>query len=429
MKNVRRLNLIIGLVSLALIIALACFFNASVIKLVTNAIRDDHEVLRSYNADIIAVLSKTDSTDQWQAIIDEYDEIIVSIWDDASNRVVFTSDRSRTALDVRVRTPFNFGEHAYMLTSSVYLLHNNHSFGQDLAWFILIEFLIGFAALAALAFVVYTLMLRPYRRFYQMLEAYERGEKPETPQKLRGNIGKIYARFVEMTRTIDDQHENEKRIIASISHDIKTPLTSILGYTERLQKSELSPEKRKQYLDTIYTKATDVQTLVDEFDEYLSYRMEKHPSAERFTTEAFCALLEEEFAEELRYAGIRFSIRNHEPGAYVTVDRAKVRRVAGNIISNSVKHVPERGGVIEIDVDADRDHIYLKAADNGCGVPEEQLPYIFEPLFTTDSSRSVAGLGLSICKEIVEARGGSISAAPSASLGGLEITVTLPRTK
>ncbi len=428
MKNVRRLNLIIGLVSFALIIALACYFNASVIKLVTNAIWDDHDMLRKYNADIIANLTETDSTDQWQAIIDEYDEIIISIWDDGLNRVVYTSDRSRTALDVRARTPFNYGDHAYMLTSSVYLLHNNHTFGQDLAWFILIEFLIAVAALAALAFVVYTIMLRPYRRFYHMLEAYERGETPKD-QKLHGNIGKIYARFVEMTRTIDDQHQNEKRIIASISHDIKTPLTSILGYTERLQKSELSPEKRKQYLDTIYTKATDVQTLVDEFDEYLSYRMQKPLNAERFTTEAFCALLKEEFEEELRYAGIRFSIRNHEPGAYVMVDRAKVRRVAGNIISNSVKHVPAHGGVIEIDVDADRDYITLKAADNGEGVPEEQLPFIFEPLFTTDSSRNVAGLGLSICKEIVEARGGTISAAPSASLGGLEITITLPRAK
>ena len=427
MKNARRLNLIIALVSFALVIAFAFVFNFSIARLVTNAIKDDHEVLQKYNADIIANLSKTDSTDQWQAIIDEYDELIISIWDDEVTRIVYTTDRSRTALDVRARTPFNYGEHAYMLTSSVYLLPNNHSFARDLTWFILVEFVIGLTALGILAFVIYTLMLRPYRRFYYMLGAYERGETPKE-QKLRGNIGKIYARFVEMTRTIDSQQQNERRIIASISHDIKTPLTSILGYTERLRKSELSREKREQYLSTIYSKANEMQTLIDEFDEYLSYRMLKQSFAERMTTEALSELLESEFKEELQYAGIRFSIRNDAPGAAVMVDRTKVRRVAGNIISNSTKHVPPSNGIIEIVIDADRDDLIIKAADNGDGVKEEDLPYIFDTLFTTDTSRSVAGLGLSICKEIVESRGGTISAAPSQSLGGLEITITIPRT-
>ena len=428
MKNTRRLNLIIALVALVVIIVFAFVYNASVIRLVTNAIQDDREVLRNYNADIIVNLTEAESIDQWQAIIDEYDEIIISIWDDEATRIVYTSDRSRTALDIRVRTPFNYGDHAYMLTSSIYLLPNNHTYGRDLAWFILIEFVIGLSALAVLAFVIYTLMLRPYRRFYYNLEAYERGETPKE-QKLRGNIGKIYARFVEMTRTIDSQQQNERRIIASISHDIKTPLTSILGYTERLRKSELSREKREQYLATIYSKANEMQSLIDEFDEYLSYRMQKPPFAERFTTESLCELLESEFKEELQYAGIRFSIQNNAPGVAVMLDRNKVRRVAGNIISNSAKHVSPPNGVIDVVIDADRDNIVIRAADNGDGVKEEDLPHIFDTLFTTDTSRSVAGLGLSICKEIVEARGGTISAAPSKSLGGLEITVTLPRTK
>lgn len=427
MKNARRLNLIIALVALVVIIVFAFVYNASVIRLVTNAIKDDREVLKNYNADIIVNLTEAQSIDQWQAIIDEYDEIIISIWDDEATRIVYTTDRSRTALDIRVRTPFNYGEHAYMLTSSIYLLPNNHSFARDLTWFILVEFVIGLTALGILAFVIYTLMLRPYRRFYYMLGAYERGETPKE-QKLRGNIGKIYARFVEMTRTIDSQQQNERRIIASISHDIKTPLTSILGYTERLRKSELSREKREQYLSTIYSKANEMQTLIDEFDEYLSYRMLKQSFAERMTTEALSELLESEFKEELQYAGIRFSIRNDAPDAAVMVDRTKVRRVAGNIISNSTKHVPPSNGIIEIVIDSDRDDLIIKAADNGDGVKEEDLPYIFDTLFTTDTSRSVAGLGLSICKEIVESRGGTISAAPSQSLGGLEITITIPRT-
>ena len=67
-------------------------------------------------------------------------------------------------------------------------------------------------------------------------------------------------------------------------------------------------------------------------------------------------------------------------------------------------------------------------ADNGDGMPEDQLPYIFEPLFTTDDSRKVAGLGLAICKESVERGGGTIEAGPSEAYGGLEITIIMPRT-
>ena len=425
MKSAHRANLIIALFMLVVIGVSGYAYNAYVTRSVTDAIYNDRQALTDYNTEIIAALTQTESTEEWAAIINQYDEVVIAIKDSA-NRIILRSDgRSWSALDVKIRTPFEYHNRAYMIITSMYLLRDYTTHNRDLVQFVFIESMIGLSVLCVLVFVVYTLLLRPYHRFYLLMEKYERGEA--LPQhKFRGNIGKIYARFLEMTRNLEQQQQNQRRIIASISHDIKSPLTSVLGYTERLQKGGLSPERQQQYLSTIYAKSNEMQTLINEFDEYLSYKMETAAHTELLNTETLCGCLRKEFEDELAYSGIQFTLQNAAPNTTLRVDCAKMKRVAGNIISNSAKHVPHPGGKIVCTVDADKQNVFFRFADNGDGVPEDKLRLIFEPLYTSDTSRKVAGLGLSISKEIVEAHGGTIAAAPAA-LGGLEICITLPR--
>ena len=426
MKYARRANTIVALFTLILIFVFGVLYNLSVKNGITSAFYNDLNTLTDTNMQIVDHLHRTDSTESWQKIADRYEDLYIAIKDSDNNVIVRSSLRSWSLLDVRVRTPFDYQGRAYMISSSMRLMGDENSQVHYLTWLLLIEFLIVLSAVLLLVFVVYSVILRPYHKFYLLMEDYEHG-KPLKEQKFRGNIGRIYARFLQLTQSLDRQQENQRRIIASISHDIKTPLTSILGYAERLQKYEFPPERQHRYLATIYDKATDIQYLIDEFDEYLSYKMEKEQHAEPVCTEALCQLLRDEFEDELNYAGIAFTIRNNAPGAVMDLNRAKTKRVAGNLISNSAKHVPQPGGMIAIDMTADRDHVIIRVADNGDGMPEDKLPYIFEPLFTTDDSRKVAGLGLAICKEIVDRIGGTIEAGPSKQLGGLEITITLPR--
>ena len=427
MKYARRANIIVALFTLTLIFVFGVLYNVSVRKGVSNAFLADREALTADSLQIIEQLQRTKSTDSWQRIVDKYEDLFIAIKDSDSNMVVRSTARSWSLLDIRVRTPFDYQGRAYMISASMRLMGSRSAQTQYLARLLFIELLIVLSAVILLIFVVYSVILRPYHKFYLLMEDYEHG-KPLKPLKLRGNIGRIYARFLKLTQSLDRQQDNQRRIIASISHDIKTPLTSILGYAERLRKTSLPPERQQQYLATIYSKATDIETLIDEFDEYLSYKMEKESFAESFTTEALCQLLRDEFEDELHYAGIAFTLRNRAPGAGMQLNRARTKRVAGNLISNSAKHVPQPGGRIAIDMDADREHVIIRVADNGDGMPEDQLPYIFEPLFTTDDSRKVAGLGLAICKEIVERSGGTIEAGPSEAYGGLEITIIMPRT-
>ena len=425
MKAGHRANLIIALFTLVVIIAFGYAYNASVTQTVTDAIYNDRQVLTDYNTEIIAALTQTESTENWAQIINQYEEIVISIKDSANRIILRSEGRSRSALDVRILTPFDYHNRAYMIISSMYLLRDYTTHTRELVKFIFIEFLIGLSALCMLFFVIYSVILRPYRKFYLLIEKYERGE-PLPEQHFRGNVGRIYARFLKMTQNLEQQQQTQRQIIASISHDIKTPLTSILGYTERLQKGGLSPERQQTYLSTIYAKANEMQSLISEFDEYLSYKMSSAAHTELLSTEQLCACMRKEFEDELSFSGITFELNNRAPNAMLRVDCAKMKRVAGNIIGNSAKHIPQTDGRIICTVDADKHTVQFRFADNGDGVPQDKLGLIFEPLYTSDTSRKVAGLGLSICKEIVEAHGGSIEAG-KAAIGGLELCITLPR--
>lgn len=425
MTKDRKANIVVIFLLLGVIVAFAYSYNASVTTAVTNSTYNDKESLQKYNNEIIEKLCETDSTDEWSEIIEQYRDIAIVV-EDSSNRVVTrTEDRTWTALDAKVQTAFEYKQKAYVIISSVYFLRDYKADSKELVRFVFIEFLIGLSALSLLIFIIYTMMLKPYHEFYQLIEEYERGKKL-SKHHFKGYIGKVYDRFVSLTNHLEHQQQNEQRIIASISHDIKTPLTSILGYAERIKNGNISEEKKFRYLDTVYEKALEIQELVDEFDEYLGYNMTKQVSTEKVDMLSVQKTLESEYGTELEMSGVEFEIVNNAEKASIMVDKTKMRRVVGNVIGNSVKHMKTDDKRIVVEFDCDREKVYINISDSGEGVPEEKLELIFEPLYTSDEGRKVAGLGLAICREIVESHGGSIYAKKS-SLGGLEICIELRR--
>lgn len=427
MSNSRKANFVIFLIVLSVIIVFAYSYNASVTTAVTDAMYNDREVLKSYNNEIIGKLVSTDSTDDWDNIVEQYQDVVIMIQDSSNNIITRSQGRSWSALDVRVRTAFEYHNRAYLIISSVYLLRDYNAGSRELVKFIFIEFLIGLSAFCLLVFVIYALMLRPYRKFYRLIEDYEKGGAL-TAHKFKGYIGKVYDRFVSLTRHLEIQQKNQQRIIASISHDIKTPLTSILGYAERLQKDNLPEDRKERYLETVYNKSLEIQSLIDEFDEYLSYNMLKAINEEPVTTVEIKGQLINDYATDLELLNITFEVNNNAVKDFVMIDKQKMNRVFGNIISNSTKHFSNRQGKIIVDINSDREKVYINISDNGTGVDEDKLEIIFEPLYTSDEGRKVAGLGLAICKEIIESHGGIIFARKS-KMDGFEICIELKKGK
>ena len=416
------------LVLLAAVVAFAFSYNASVTTAVTNAAYNDNEVLREYNNEIIKKLIDQPSVESWSEIVEQYEEVVIVIENSENDVVTKSEGRSWTALDVKVQTPFEYKGNAYLIKSSVYLLRDYITDVRVLVRFVFMEFLIGVSSLSVLVLIIYTIMLRPYKAIYNAIEEYDKTGKFKKV-RIRGYAGQVYRRITDVTESLTRQQNNERRIIASISHDIKTPLTSIMGYTERLKSDSISEARKEKYIDTVYLKSCEIRQLVDEFDEYLSYNMIKELHTEPISVDEICDMLRSDYGDELENAGVNFTIENDcaQP-VYTMVDRQKLRRIFSNILANSVKHFNKEEKYIRVRFKADKKKIYIDISDNGEGVEEDKYEIIFEPLYTSDEGRKVAGLGLANCREIIAAHDGRIYAGKS-DMGGLKICMEFNRKK
>ena len=235
--------------------------------------------------------------------------------------------------------------------------------------------------------------------------------------------------FNALKSTLTEEEKKQTRIIASISHDIKTPLTSIMGYAEQLKKDELSVERKNRYVNTIYEKSLAIKKMIEGLDDYLSYNVRADSSEKNnMSVKQLLSVVDSYYRDDLERENCVFTINDKCGEAVISVNRADMIRVFGNVISNSIKHRTENQLKIAIDACVLGDNVVFRMSDNGKGVEEWQLKKIFEPLYTTDDSRSksVSGLGLSISKDIIEAHYGRIHAEKSEFESGLTIVFSIP---
>jgi len=308
------------------------------------------------------------------------------------------------------------------LLQKIYTAADPETASKYAAWGILIFNLLVLAAAAVLLFL---LVIAPIIRLRKtMREYYVSGKAPERTVR-SDEIGRLQNTFADLTAVSEQREQAERRLIASISHDIKTPLTSVLGYSERLRSAELTDERREQYVDLIHEKALRLKAVVDEFDDYLDVGLrDTHPMA-LMTAGELCRRLREEYGEELRDAGVSFRVQCYSPKAQLICNWEQLRRLFGNLISNSISHAQAPRLELVVQCRQEGDRLRLSFQDNGRGVPPELLGQIFEPLYTSDKGRKVSGLGLSICQSIIKAHGGVIH-AENVPAGGLRVEAALP---
>lgn len=286
------------------------------------------------------------------------------------------------------------------------------------------ELIIIFIILSFLSIVLYFRFVRPIEILQKAIAGYQGSYNIKRTRRF-DEIGKLQNSFVQLAENLDEEKEKQNRIIASISHDIKTPLTSVMGYAERFKKGNLSSERAAKYVDTIYSKSLVIKDLIEEFDDYLSYNQKSALKKQEITVSELMKIILIDYEDELTNIDVKFKIENSCPNVTLKVDISKLRRVFGNIIGNSLKHFTDENKKIEISCRQEKHTVIFSVADNGTGVADELLSQIFEPMYTSDEGRSVAGLGLAICKEIISTHGGDICADHSSN-GGLIVTFNLP---
>ncbi len=244
-------------------------------------------------------------------------------------------------------------------------------------------------------------------------------------------IGQLSRTFEEMRCKLQESielqlqyEENRKELISSISHDLKTPITAIKGYTEGiLDGIPDSPEKLEKYIQTIHSKAQDVDKLIDELFLFSKLDLKREPfNFEKIEMTSYLQHISEELLLYLNEKGIHLQFDPHPaPPVMVIADREKLKRVINNIIDNSVKYMDKTPGKIGIDLRDETDEVTIGISDNGQGISQAALSLIFDRFYRADPSRNTAiqgtGLGLSIAQRIIEEHGGRIWAQSEEGVG------------
>ncbi len=292
--------------------------------------------------------------------------------------------------------------------------------------FMLYEIIIVSSAVIIIFFISSKKIINPIETIIKDINGYKFGKRPYK-RKMPKSMQQIQNSFVDMVDSLELEKENQNQIIASISHDIKTPLTSVIGYADRLKNNDLSYEKKQKYVDKIYSKALIMKGILEEFDDYQSCNIKDTLKLEDITIKEVCVFIKKDFEDELLDKKIKLRIDSNCDDKRIDVDIIKLKRVFSNIITNSVTHFKGKEGLININITIRGNMIRFEIADNGGGVETEtDLKRIFEPLYTTDPSRKISGLGLSICKQIISSLDGRIYAKNN-SMKGLSIIFVLPK--
>jgi signal transduction histidine kinase len=316
-------------------------------------------------------------------------------------------------------------EDTYMLKVTKSLSIQNASEIPLVRSLLKVEIGILFCILLMVTILLYLQYVKPIEELQKSIRDYNMGKMPE-PIRRMDEIGKLQNSFVQLANNLNEERQKQSRIIASISHDIKTPLTSVMGYAERLKSRKLSEDRKKRYIDTIYEKADVIKTLIGEFDDYLSFNIHSDFNKRELSVGKLCQLIKEDYMDDMESTGVQFYMVNQCMSVSILADLSKIRRVFSNIIGNSMKHFGDtEDPTISVKCSQINNNILFQISDNGMGVPKDILSHIFEPFFTSDDSRKVAGLGLSICKEIIESHEGRIWAENN-TLSGVSIFLEIP---
>ena len=217
-------------------------------------------------------------------------------------------------------------------------------------------------------------------------------------------------------------------LISNISHDLKTPITAIKGYSEGIMDGVAdTPEKMDKYLKTIYTKANDMTYLVDELSFYAKIDTNKIPyNFTKVNLDQYFTDCMNDLVLDLEVKNIELSYANHtSKDIEVVVDIEQLKRVINNIIGNSVKYMDKEEGKIEVSLLEEGEYVKITFKDNGKGVAKKDLKKIFERFYRTDqSTKNGSGLGLAIARKIIQDHGGEIWADGEEG-SGLSIIFTL----
>lgn len=239
-------------------------------------------------------------------------------------------------------------------------------------------------------------------------------------------------RMVEEIRELMDKERESERtkneLITNIAHDLRTPLTSIIGYLELLSNgASIDPDMQKKYIDVTYTKAKRLQKLIEDLFGFTKLNYGKiSMRVSKVDIVKLLSQLLEEFYPVFMERGLAYELQSNVPAKVIKADGNLLARLFDNLINNAIKYGTE-GKRILVKVHGTDAIVTVSVTNYGYVIPKEELPLLFDKFYRVEQSRSIntggTGLGLAIAKNIVDMHGGTINV--TSDLKGTVFTVKL----
>ncbi len=245
---------------------------------------------------------------------------------------------------------------------------------------------------------------------------------------MASNLNKM---VIDIRQLMDKERESERtknELITNVAHDLRTPLTSIIGYLELLSGStNLTPEMKEKYIDITYKKAKRLEKLIEDLFGFtkLNYGKVSMKVSQVDIVKLLSQLLEE-FYPNFMDKNLSYELQSNVPAKMINADGNLLARLFDNLINNAIKYGAE-GKRILVKIHATESIVTVSVTNYGYVIPKEELPLLFEKFYRVEQSRSSntggTGLGLAIAKNIVDMHGGTIGV--TSDLKGTVFTVRL----
>ena len=304
--------------------------------------------------------------------------------------------------------------------------------------------LIGVALLFAFGagLLLFALLTRRLRKLAAAVGRWEHGGPaaiaPGT-SKERDEIDHLAATFRQMAERIAQQLQALKKtdamrreLVANVSHDLRTPLTSLQGYLETLllKERDLSPDERRQYLETAVKQSRRLGKLVGDLFELAKLECrEVQPEPEPFALSELMQDVVQKLDLVAHQRGVHLSAAVSPDAPFVNADVGMMERVLVNLVDNALRFTPA-GGSVSLSLAEEPDQVVVRVADTGCGIAPDELPQLFNHSYRlTKVSRhhpESTGLGLAIAKRILELHGGTIRVESQLN-SGATFSFSLPK--
>ena len=247
--------------------------------------------------------------------------------------------------------------------------------------------------------------------------------------EIAANINKMSE---EIRVLMESERHNEKsknEMITNIAHDLRTPLTSILGYLDLINKRELTEDTKKEYLKIVYEKSKKLQDLIESLFSFTKTNSSKLVlKIDKIDIIKLLCQLMEEFYPNFEDKGITCSVNTNIDSYVIDGDGTLLARLFDNLINNAVKYGAD-GKRIDVKIIAENNIVKIAVINYGKVIPQDELPLIFDKFYRVDQARNSGtggtGLGLAIAKNITELHHGVIEV--TSDLGGTVFSVTLPK--